>query len=270
MKRVVRKLFRRAGALLLAAFVFVSTALVGGGGQRPAASPAEPLASQSSGGSGPPVRLASQPRIDAVVKEVMQMSMTTHGATVLVWLPTEYFEVSAATMKAEGKATAAQVEEATAAFLKLFGPYTIVAVVDGKGELGNLVYVSDAAIRATLRLVDAEGVSYAALDETAINSSTRTFLSRMRPMLAKMFSELGPFGENFHLLVFPAAGKSGRRIADPKSEGLFSIRLGDNVFKWRTPIGALLLPKRCPADGEMVNGAWKFCPWHGARLVDTD
>lgn len=85
----------------------------------------------------------------------------------------------------------------------------------------------------------------------------------MGPVLVNM---LGPMGQNMHFFLFSSKKKNGQEIAVAKREGAFSVKLDKREFKWRLPLGSLLPPKVCPIDGEKLNGAWKFCPWHGVAL----
>ena len=85
----------------------------------------------------------------------------------------------------------------------------------------------------------------------------------MRPVLSNM---LGPMGENMRFFLFPAVDGSGTEIANPTSQNHFAVQLGDHHFRWRLPLGSLLPPKACPDDGQVLNGAWNYCPWHGTKL----
>ena len=77
---------------------------------------------------------------------------------------------------------------------------------------------------------------------------------------------LGPMGQNVHFYAFSATDNAGNRIADARKEETFSVTLTGREYKWRLPLGSLLPPKKCPLDGEILNGAYKYCPWHGAKL----
>jgi hypothetical protein len=80
---------------------------------------------------------------------------------------------------------------------------------------------------------------------------------------------LGAMGQGMHLFFFPARATDGSSLADATKEGDFSVRLGEESFKWHLPLGSLLPVKVCPEDGERMSGAWKFCPWHGRALVQS-
>jgi hypothetical protein len=111
--------------------------------------------------------------------------------------------------------------------------------------------------------VDGDGEKYRPLQDKEITSEVASFLESLRPSMASM---AGAFGEGCHFFMFPARSSDGGRIADPRESGNFSVRVGDRSFSWRLPLGSVLPPKRCPVDGQMLNGAWDYCPWHGERL----
>lgn len=195
--------------------------------------------------------------ITALTQETQKLSQKADEMTMIWWIPEEFWAVSAAQNPA---ATEADVQE----LLKTLRPYTVIVAVDGKiGSFGGVTYTSEVAMRASMQLVDDQGNSYRPLTAQDIDPDTQSFLSMMRPVLSNM---LGPVGQNMHFFVFPGKGKSGKQIADAKKEGAFSLRLAGKEFKWRLPLGSLLPPKTCPVDGEKLNGAWKFCPWHGSKL----
>ena len=238
MTRAIRQLVRQAGVLAVIALLASSSAVRG------------------------------QEDLAAIARETMKTATSQHGGTLLWWVPQEYWHVSLDKFNAEQHLTAEQMAQVAAMFKPLLS-YTIIAVVDASGEPGNFVYTPESAVRAALRLIDSEGRSYRPLAEEAIAPETRNVLKRLQPILTRVFAELGPFGQNMKLYFFPLNNQAGRRIADAKADGSFTVELGKHTFKWRTPVGALLPPKRCPVDGEAVNGAWKFCPWHGVKLPDN-
>jgi hypothetical protein len=200
---------------------------------------------------------ATQVDITALTQETQRMSQKADEMTMVWWIPEEYWRVSFAQNPA---VTEAQSEE----LLKTLRPYTVVVAVDGTiGSFGGVTYTPETTLRNSIQLVDEQGNAYRPLSDPEIDADTKNFLVMMKPALA---SVLGPIGQNMHFFVFPAKGKGGKQIADAKKEGAFSLRLAGKEFKWRLPLGSLLPPKTCPVDGEKLNGAWKFCPWHGSKL----
>jgi hypothetical protein len=118
-------------------------------------------------------------------------------------------------------------------------------------------------LRAQLRVVDARGRSYEPLTDDKISPDAKNFVQMIRPVLANL---MGPMGENFRFFLFPARDSSGVEIADAASDNDFNVQLGEKDFRWRLPLGSLISKKVCPEDGELLSGAWTFCPWHGTKL----
>ena len=134
------------------------------------------------------------------------------------------------------------------------------------GKFGGVNYRPEAEIRAGVQIRDGQGKTYAPLPEEKIDPNAKDFLLMMKPVFASM---IGPMGQNMHAIVFSNRDEKGQPIVRAKGEGSFSVQLSGREFKWRLPLGALLPPKTCPQDGEKLNGAWKFCPWHGVALTET-
>jgi hypothetical protein len=196
--------------------------------------------------------------INELTVETQRMAPETDKMTMIWWVPEEFWQ---AIFAQDPATTKAQAEE----FLSALRPYTLFVVVDGNfGSFGAVNYKSEETIRETIQLLDAQGTSYRPLVNQNVGASTKNLLSIMRPILSNM---LGQMGQNMHFFLFPAKNKAGQRLLDPRTEGSFSIKLAESAFKWRLPLGSLLAPKVCPVDGERLNGAWKFCPWHGGKLI---
>jgi len=194
---------------------------------------------------------------NALIQETQKLSDKVDDMTMVWWIPEEYWRVSFAE---DPTMTAAQTEE----FLKVLRPYTLIVVVDGKmGAFGGITYKSEADLRASIQIIDNQGIRHSPLSEDKVDADTKNFLLMMKPFFANM---LGPMGQNMHFFVFPAENERGQKIADAKKEGSFSAKLGKREFRWRLPLGSLLPPKMCPKCAEKCSGAWNFCPWCGTKL----
>jgi len=195
--------------------------------------------------------------VQALVKETQKISQKAKEMTFIWWVPEEFWRAS---FKQNPNMTAAQTEE----FIKVLRPYMLIVAVDGNiGTFGGVTYKSETTIRDNIKIIDSQGTRYRPLSNENVDADTRNFLSMGKPIFANM---LGPMGQNMHFLVFPAKDNKGRRIAEARKEGVFSVKLREKEFKWRLPLSSLLPPKICPVDGEELKGAWKFCPWHGVKL----
>lgn len=204
---------------------------------------------------------AQQSGIDfnSLMIEVQKVSANPDALTVVWWMPEEFWRASN-----EGSGfTEQQVDE----MIAVLNQYTFVTVVDGTiGPFGGVSYVAEPDLRRSVLLLDANGTAYPPLHDKDIDPDTRNMVSFLGPMWAQM---LGEMGQHTVLLVFPATDDEGNRIADATGEGRFSIKVGEELFSWRLPLGSLVPQKMCPVDGELMNGAWRYCPWHGVELVDV-
>ena len=195
--------------------------------------------------------------INALNKETQKRSRTADEMSFIWWLPEEFWQAS---FEKDPNMTASQKE----AFLKVLRPYILILVVDGKmGSFGGITYNPKATIQNSIQVIDRQGNHYRPLGEDIIDADAKNFLSMMKPIFVNM---LGPLGQNMHFFLFPSKDKKGQEIAAAKREGVFSVKLDKREFKWRLPLSSLLPKKVCPVDGEKLNGAWKFCPWHGVEL----
>lgn len=201
---------------------------------------------------------ATHINVEALREETQKTLPDSDRMTLIWWIPVEFWQ---ATLADDPSTSKAQAEE----FLKTVRPYVMFAVVDGRmGSFGGITYKSEEVIRSTIQVVDIQGAVHRPLPENKVDPDTKNLLAIMKPVLTNM---MGKMGENMHFVVFPAKDAAGRRLADPASEGTFSLKLGSDEYKWRLPLGSLLPPKICPVDGEVMSGAWKFCHWHGDKLV---
>lgn len=196
--------------------------------------------------------------LQALTQETQKMSQKSDAMTLLWWIPEEYWSAS---LSQAPNMTASQVAE----FLRVIRPYTMVAVLDGAiGPFGGITYKSEDSIRASTRLLDSGGKSYAALTDDEIDADTKAMLQMLKPIMVSM---LGPMGQNMHFLLFPGKTDSGARIASAKDKGQFSVKLGQKEFKWRLPLDSLLPAYVCANCREECKGSWSFCPWCGTNLT---
>jgi len=195
--------------------------------------------------------------INALIQESQKLSDSPDKMTLIWWTPEEFWQAS---LEQNPNSSPAEVEE----MLNVLRPYLMIVAADGDiGPFAGITYKSRDIMQNSIQLVDREGTLYRPLSDEAIDPNTRNFLSMIGPTVANM---LGEMGENMHFFLFPSKDEQGNNIAVAKEEGTFSIKLDEREFIWKLPLGSVLPPKVCPVDGEELNGAWKFCPWHGAEL----
>jgi hypothetical protein len=206
-----------------------------------------------------PRALHAQGDLNALINETQQQSSQPKVLRLVWWIPQEFWRMS---MASEADITPEQSDS----LLRILGRHTIVAVVSGQvQQFGSVRYDSDADIRANTRFIDAQGVAYAPVAESEISDDEQMVISVFRPIFSNM---LGQMGQNLDLLLFPVNDAQGHPLADPLHTGRFTINVFDEKFAWRLPLGSLLSQKRCPVDGELMSGAWTFCPIHGVKLEE--
>jgi hypothetical protein len=198
--------------------------------------------------------------LPALLMETQRHSPRPDEATMVWWLPEEFWRATAGANPAINEAMLGEL-------LGVLRPYTVIAAVDGKmGPFGGVTFKPEADIRAAIRLKDSDGTAYKPLGDDQIDQDTKNLTAAMRSVLAGI---AGPLGQNMHFYFFPAKTVKGKPIAAAKVEGAFSVSVGPQVFKWRLPLGSVLPPKTCPKCGEKLNGAYKFCPWDGTPLPEA-
>lgn len=191
--------------------------------------------------------------------EECRKELSTEQHYSMLWVfPPEYWQLSYGEAANMNKAEIQQVVDWLA-------PYTLVLVADGEvAPLGNVVFNTKTELTPELKLLNASNQAFAPLKAEAINERTASFLAVMKPVIAQL---LGQEAKNIHFFLFPAADKNGAQIVTARQSGTFALQLRKKVFQWRTPFSALLPPKRCPMDGQQMDGAWEFCPYHGVGLM---
>lgn len=159
---------------------------------------------------------------------------------------------------------AAETEKALGSLKQYTPVFLFVAKVSG---LGSFEYVPPDQLSKSVVIRDAKGNDYPVVSN--VSDDAKNLAAIMKPMLA---NAMGKAGENSTILFFPAHDKAGHLIADPLSEGTFSVVLKDivgrpeDVYTWVFPLTSVSTPKYCPIGKEQVNANWKFCPWHGVAL----
>jgi hypothetical protein len=202
---------------------------------------------------------ASDPPLDlqSILHDTQQIKYEGHQMIMAWWVPEQYWRASLAR---SSRLTKSQI----ASFLQTVKPYTVVIVVRGTFDPhGNSTFEDEDSLRSTISLIDTNRVHYAPIDNLDLNKGMQAFLTAMKPILANM---LGSLGKNFDFFVFTAVGKNGKLIADARQEGVFSVAIGEDQFRWRLPLGSVLPPKTCPKCTEVLSGAYKFCPYDGTPL----
>jgi hypothetical protein len=195
--------------------------------------------------------------LNNLLEETQRVSENPDYLTIVWWIPVEFWS---ATLAQDPTTTQSDADDIS----NTLGPYTLFAVVDGRiGNFGGVTYFSEDYLRENITIKDIRGNIYRPLQKADVSPDAVSLLSIIKPGLEKT---LGATGENMHFMVFPGTDSDGETVADPMQEGIMTVAVGSDAFKFRLPLGSLLPRKICPVDGEEMSGAWKYCPWHGDKL----
>jgi hypothetical protein len=212
----------------------------------------------------------SEDLLDQLMKDLFKVRSSGTRMSIVIWLPEEFWRLVMNKYMSETEPTAtAESRAAVDSLVKQIGAYNIVAVADGRGDPGATVYLSEPTIRSSIQFIDATGNSSGPVNASDVSPEVRAVVGQMRQTLGKMLgSKIGQMGEGVHLFAFPGRTPNGARIAPPDKPGSVTIRYSGVEVSWRLPLGSIASPKKCPLDGELLNGGWTYCPWHGAKLED--
>jgi len=216
-----------------------------------------PQASPTPGGALPAAQRDWHPTTEDLLPEVQKNVGRNGRVAFLWWMPAEYFETKQSANNP--------------AYFAGFRNNTVVAVAFGKVQpFGILDFVSLDTARSRVTMRDANGTEYKPVEN--VPEDVRVPLEMMKPVFS---ASLGKLGENIQFLVFAGRAQNGTRIADPRGQREFSMVVKEltgepeTTVIWRLPLSGLFPPKYCPTGKEKVEASWKFCPWHGIPLPES-
>ena len=199
--------------------------------------------------------------VDQLISETQIGNSDPDAMSLVWWIPIEFWIAS---MENDESVSRGELEE----IITALEPYSMFAVVDGViGPFGGVTYSHFDDIEKSLELTNNDLKTYQPIDFDNLNADAQALISVFKPLLKNM---LGEMGENMHFFVFNDLDGNRDRICDPKSPGKVTLNVMDETYSWKTPLGSLLVPKKCPEDAEEMNGSWMFCPWHGEKLIDRE
>lgn len=190
------------------------------------------------------------------IKEVQINKSNGSHVQLAVWLPVEYWRIALQDNPEVTPEVIAKIED-------LFKDFIMILAVDAEVSGSGM----DHSSKVEAVILDNEKNEYQKLKDKDIPSETREMLKVMKPALGNIMGELGT---NMRILMFPAANENGDAIANAVEEGGFSLIYNGETFEWSLPLAVFMAQKKCPVDGEGMNGKWNYCPEHGNELVEGD
>jgi hypothetical protein len=199
----------------------------------------------------------AQKKANALVHETQKEGNRAGRITVVWWVPPEFWR---AALTANGTLPKDKIEEMVSSIQDV----NVFAVIDGKvGSSGTADFVSAQELQKALQVRDTQNKPVALVPEEKQNDSARSMISMMQPLFASI---MGEFGKNLTLFVFEGKNADGSRKMDPLKRGFFTVKLNEEEFRWRLPLGSLLPEGKCPKCKETFQGDYVFCPFDGKPL----
>lgn len=187
------------------------------------------------------------------VKEIKIIKKNKDNFKMVWWVPSEYWTVA---MQGSTVVPAQYVDQ----FVETLEEYILIGSLHS--ELTT--YGAMKTKPTKLQIKDKNGTLYEELENSEISNEYLEVLSTLKPA---MVNTLGDFGKQMKFHVFRKTGKDGKLLAPPTKSGELTILFNTkNKFSFKLPLSCLVAEKVCPTDSELLNGNWKYCPWHGKKL----
>lgn len=189
------------------------------------------------------------------ITECMKNSGELPSKQMVIWFPTDFWEMIGDQMKASQGYVQQIVGE--------MQNYMMFAVVDYNVTSSGLNFKSEEEIRKSIKLYDSSKNVYNPLENKDISPAAMQLLSTLQPVMSQI---LGQFGEGMRVFLFDAKKLNGKPVIDIAKTNSFTLSWAQTSVKWVLPFASVLPPKFCPADNEQMKGNWKYCPLHGIKL----
>lgn len=191
--------------------------------------------------------------ISGLTKDIQIVKKNKDNFKMIWWIPMEYWKV---VMNGSKIVKPEDVDM----FVETLDEYILVASMHS--EL--TAYGGFKPKPSNIQIKDAKGNIYDELKSSEISGEYLEVLSSLKP---SMIQTLGDLGKQLKFHVFEKRGKEGKLITPMSEYGEFTILLNQNTkFNFKLPLASMVEEKVCPSDNELLNGNWKFCPWHGKKL----
>lgn len=193
----------------------------------------------------------------SLIQETQKMKQTSESLKLVWWIPTEFWQVSFAN-------EAGMTEQQKQDFYKTVEPYIVFCVVDAKlSNFGSVTPLSREAMATNISLSVEGGATLKPLADAELSAEAVNLFALMKPVLGNM---LGQIGRGMEFVCFTGVDDAGARLLDPASPARFSVRLREDSFAWRLPLGSLLPPRFDPDTRERFPGNYLYSPFTGKEL----
>lgn len=194
--------------------------------------------------------------IQELVRETQRNTSTDGHITVVWWMPIQFWEES---LKNNAAIPAAARDQVIAAL----ADYHVIAMLRADAGIAGLTGVQPKAELLKNARVTFDGKPIEPLAPEQVSPAAQLLLSQLKPGLASM---MGQVGQSMEFVVYPAKA-DGRPVMDALQPGTLQVKLYEQTFSWRLPLGSLLPPRRDPKSGEQFPGNYQFNPFTGEKLA---
>ncbi len=167
-----------------------------------------------------------------MVKELIITKKTDTNIKQVWWIPIEYWDVALNDSKYSNQEIQNQLKE-------ILTDYTIVSVVDVEIMLFGGLKSND----ITISFSNINGDVLLPLENNEKNENIFQVLEVIKPTMKNM---LGQFGEKMNFYVFNNTDAQGNKLTGPYQKGEITIRVNNEDFNYKLPLGSLVEKKILP------------------------
>ncbi|MEO6081252.1 MAG: hypothetical protein ABIQ86_16000 [Steroidobacteraceae bacterium] len=194
--------------------------------------------------------------LQELVRETQRGSDAGGQMTMVWWMPHQFWD--------EGlKANPGMTPEVRTQVLSGLADYTVIAMLRAKTGAGGLTEVQPKAELLKNVRVEMNGKQIEPLPPEQVSPVAQLLLAQLKPAMAAMAGQIGAAME---FVVYPAKTADGTMLADALQSGVLRIKLYENTFNWRLPLGSLLPARTDKKTGEDFPGNFEFNPFTGDKL----
>jgi len=193
--------------------------------------------------------------VNELVRETNRSVQSGDQMTMVLWMPIQFWEESM-------KANAAVPAQARAQVLAMLEDYTVLGVLRARVGVAG---VTDAQPREELLknlTLESNGKRIEPLALESLAPGAQLVLGQLKPVIAQV---AGPVGGSMEFVVYPAKA-DGKVQIDASKNGTMRVKLYDQTFDWRLPLGSLLPARVDAKTGEQFPGNYNFNPFTGEKL----
>jgi hypothetical protein len=202
------------------------------------------------------VSTATVAGVQELVRDTQRSAESAGQITTVWWMPQQFWDESL-------KANPAVPAEARQQVLSSLEGYTIIAMLRARVGAAGLEEVQPKAELLKNVVVESNGKVVEPVAPDQISPVAQVLLLQLKPAMAAM---MGQAGQALEFVVYPSKSADGKPLMDAAQSGSMTIKLYDQTFSWRLPLGSLMPARIDKKTGEEFPGNYQFNPYTGDKL----